>query len=54
MSGFVRTIQRTVAREERATCTAPHYLGRGSRLGVTNPESADKLAREAREQRRRP
>jgi hypothetical protein len=51
MSGFVRTIQRTIS-GRHAKCTAPHFNGRGSRLGVRNPEAKDKLAREAREQRR--
>jgi hypothetical protein len=48
MSGFVRTIQRTLKREG-----TPHHFGRGSRLGVTNPEAKDRLAREAREAKRR-
>lgn len=47
MSGFVRRIERTVAREQ-AGCRAPHHFGRGSKLGVSNPEAKDRLAREKR------
>ena len=49
MSGFLRTIQRTTRRASEATCRAPHYFGRGSKLGVSNPDAKDRLAREARE-----
>lgn len=36
MSSFVRTIERTAKRALDPTCSAAHYKGRGSRLGVTN------------------
>lgn len=45
MSGFVRTIQRSAKRDI-------HFKGRGSRLGVVNPEAKDRLAEEARKHRR--
>jgi len=45
MSSLVRTIQRSAERRIQ-------YLGRGSRLGITNPTAKDKLAREARENKR--
>jgi hypothetical protein len=36
MSSFQRTIQRTVNRAKDPDCRAPHYMGRGSKLGVVN------------------
>ncbi len=51
MSGFVRTIQRTVKRARNIHCTAPNYMGRGSKLGVKNPKDKALLARLRREKR---
>lgn len=53
MSGFVRTIQRTLIRKLKHR-RGRHFMGRGSKLGVSNPKDASKLARERREQRRKP
>lgn len=53
MSSFVRTIQRTLARSEKVMCYAPHFNGRGSKLGVSNPKDAALLARRKREEKRR-
>lgn len=49
MSGFVRTIERTVARHHSGSCRAPFYMGRGSKLGVSNPRDRALIARLARE-----
>jgi hypothetical protein len=37
VSSFVRTLQRTLKRADKPDCHAPHYMGRGRKLGVTNP-----------------
>lgn len=38
MSSFIRRIERTIARSKNPDCKAPHYMGRGSKLGVKNPK----------------
>lgn len=53
MSSFVRTIERTVKRAADPDCRAPHYMGRGDRLGFHNPKDKALLARLAREERRK-
>lgn len=53
MSSFTRTIQRAVKRAQKGICRAPHYMGRGSKLGVHNPRGKDLLARLSREARRK-
>lgn len=51
MSSFTRTIQRTLIRAKRG-CRHPHYMDRGSRLGITNPKDKALLARLRRESKR--
>lgn len=51
MSSALRNIQRTVKRAENPDCLAPHYMGRGSKLGVHNPNDKALLARLRREKR---
>lgn len=53
MSSFTRTIQRTVERAKKVWCRAPHFTGRGSKLGVSNPKDAALLARRSREKKRK-
>lgn len=45
MSSFTRTIQRTGKRKDNVDCLAPHFMGRGTNLGVHNPKAADLLSR---------
>lgn len=52
MSSFTRTIQRTVTRELQHQ-RGRHFMGRGSKLGVSNPRDAALLARLQREEGRR-
>lgn len=65
MSSFIRRIERTtiaslpvhpvmgrdggVVRYERNPPRATYYMGRGSKLGVSNPKDAALLARKARD-----
>lgn len=62
MSSFVRRLQRQVVGTKfsfaivdgkgkyvEAPAREKHYLGRGSKLGVTNPNAKDLLARQSRE-----
>lgn len=53
MSSFTRTIQRTVERAQKVWCRAPHFMGRGSKLGAHNPKDKALLARRSRENRKR-
>lgn len=51
MSSALRNIQRTVKRAADPDCCAPHFMGRGSKLGVRNPNDKALLARLKREKR---
>lgn len=48
MSSYLRTIQRTITRKLKSR-RGRHYMGRGSRLGVTNPKGRELVARLKRE-----
>lgn len=43
MSSFTSTIARTMARKD-GYCKAPFYMGRGSKLGVSNPKDPCRTA----------
>ena len=49
MSSLLRRIQRTIEKRRNSRKIGVHYLGRGSKLGVTNPKGRELLARKARD-----
>lgn len=50
MSSLIRRIERTLTRNLKSR-RGRHFMGRGSKLGHTNPKAKDLLARKAREAR---
>lgn len=46
MSSFTRTIQRSIKRaEDDSDCLSPHFRGRGTKLGVSNPKDPCRTGR---------